>query len=87
MTDTDTDTFDAQLQVRLRALIEGKGYSLSGLARAMKRSHTWALRKLDPGSSDPRPLLTSDVDEILTFLELPPSALEGWTDETTPPPA
>ena len=67
---------DQPTREALAALIAAKGYSLTGLARAMKRSHTWLLRKLDPDQASPRPTTLGDVAEVLSFLELEASALE-----------
>lgn len=63
------------LRARLAALIELNGHSLTGLARAMDRSHTWLLRKLDTDTAEPRPLTVEDMDAVLGFLGAPPAAL------------
>jgi len=60
---------------RLAALIASKGFTLTGLARAMDRSHTWMLRKLDPEQESPRPCTVGDVSEVLAFLKASPNDL------------
>lgn len=78
MSETETaPTFGDTTRARLRALIAAKGYSLTGLARAMNRSHTWILRKLDPATKEPRPLELGDVDGILAFLGEPAHVLQS----------
>lgn len=69
-------TFGNITRARLRALIAARGYSLTGLARKMKRSHTWILRKLSPDTKEPRPLDMGDVDAILAFLGEPATVLQ-----------
>lgn len=73
---TDAPTFGALTRARLRALIAAKGYTLTGLARKMDRSHTWILRKLSPDTKEPRPLDMGDVDAILKFLGEPATVLQ-----------
>ena len=72
---TPAPSFAALIKARLRALIDARSYSLTGLARAMGRSHTWILRKLDPATREPRPLELGDVDAILSFLGEPPAVI------------
>lgn len=73
--DPGPSTVDELTRSRLEALISARGYTLTGLARAMGRSHTWILRKLDPAQANPRPCTVGDVAEILTFLEASPEDL------------
>lgn len=63
------------LRTRLLALLELHGYSITGIAKAMGRSHTWLLRKLDPEQAATRPLTVSDLDEVLAHLGLEPDVL------------
>lgn len=74
---TAAPTFGDTTKARLRALIAAKGFTLTGLARAMNRSHTWILRKLDPATKEPRPLELGDVDAILAFLGEPATVLQA----------
>lgn len=66
---------DPAARAKLAALVDASSYTLTGLARAMGRSHTWALRKLDPEAAEPRPCTLADAVEILTFLELPAESM------------
>lgn len=66
---------DETILSRLALLIEARGYSLTGLARAMGRSHTWVLRKLDPAHPSARACTLVDVVEILDALGASPEDL------------
>lgn len=68
-------TVDAETRGRLSKLIGSKGFTLTGLARAMGKSHTWILRKLDPDQPNPRPCTLEDVAAILSFLGATPADL------------
>lgn len=67
--DAGPATVDERTRARLAALIQAKGYTLTGIARAMGKSHTWLLRKLDPEQGTIRPCTLEDVAEVLAFLE------------------
>jgi len=73
--DAAAATVDELTRTRLAKLIAAKGFTLTGLARAMNRSHTWILRKLDPDQPAPRPCTVQDVSTILDFLEATPEDL------------
>jgi hypothetical protein len=67
--DAGQATVDELTRKRLASLITVKGYTLTGIARAMGKSHTWLLRKLDPTQGTIRPCTLEDVGEVLAFLK------------------
>lgn len=62
-------TVDELTRKRLAALIAARGYTITGVARAMGKSHTWLLRKIDPDQGTIRTCTLDDVAEVLAFLE------------------
>lgn len=62
-----TDTHP-EITASIRAHMAARGMSATGLARAMKRSHTWILRKLDLEHPEARGLTTADLAAIATHL-------------------
>ncbi len=63
--------FSDRLADRIRALLERRGQTVTGVAREMDRSHDWLLRKL----KGVRPLYTTDIDEVLDHLDEDADAL------------
>lgn len=61
-------TVDDYVKTALATLITRKGHSLTGLARSMRRSHTWLLRKLAPNQGSPRSTTLGDVADVLAHL-------------------
>jgi hypothetical protein len=53
---------------RVNAHLARRGLSATGLARAMGRSHTWLLRKLDPNQAEGRPIMLEDLDTVAAHL-------------------
>lgn len=68
-------TIDSILRTRVQALLTKHDLTATGAAKAMGRSHTWLLRKLDPAREDSRPLMVADLTEVLDHLGEPPAAL------------
>lgn len=73
---TPPTTFSDIVRLRINLLLELRGFSLRSLSLAMGWAHNGAGRKLCPSSvQDTRELTTSEVDEMLKAMELPPDAL------------
>lgn len=68
-------TVSDAVRVGLERLIMSKGKTPTGLSRAMGKSHTWALRKVDPTQPQSRACTLGDVAEILDFLGATPQEL------------
>lgn len=63
------------VRARLAALIAAHGANLSRVALDMNHAHTWLSRKLDPTSSEPRPLTVSDIEAVLAHFGEPAEAI------------
>ena len=73
---SDSPTFHEIMRVRLIALVGVKGHSLSALSSKMGKTLGHLGRKLDPPTTgEARALLSSDIDDVLRALEVPPTVL------------